>query len=129
MKKAKKNKVINLLLNWLPVFLWAALIFHLSSIKQAKVSDFFVWDYVVKKTAHVTEYAILYGLIYRATKKNFILAYILTILYACTDEFHQSFIIGRTATPLDLGFDASGANIASYLLWKLKQIRLKKAKK
>ncbi|MEK7580927.1 MAG: VanZ family protein [Patescibacteria group bacterium] len=129
MKKTKKNNNYNFLKNWLPVFLWAAIIFYFSAFKQPKVSEFFIWDYVVKKIAHITEYAILYTLIYRATKRNLILAYIITISYAATDEFHQSFVLGRTATPLDLGFDASGANIATYLLWKLKQIRRKKARK
>ena len=129
MKKTKKNNNYNLLKNWLPVFLWAAVIFYFSAFSQPKVSEFFIWDYVVKKIAHITEYAILYALIYKATKQNLILAYIITISYAATDEFHQSFVIGRTATPLDLGFDASGANIATYLLWKLKQIRQKKARK
>lgn len=126
--KNKKSK-FNLITNWLPVILWVAVIFYFSSLKQIKVSDFLFWDFVAKKTAHVTEYAILYALVYRATNKNFILAYFLVVLYAATDEFHQTFISGRTGTPLDLGFDSSGANISAYLLWKLKQIHPRKAKK
>lgn len=130
MKKTKsKSNKSNVVILWLPVILWAALIFSFSTIKQAKVSDFFFWDYIVKKTAHVTEYAIFYALIFRATKKNWIAAYLLVLLYSASDEFHQHFVIGRTATPLDLGFDLSGANISAYVLWKLKQFRLKKARK
>lgn len=126
--RTKKGN-IKLITNWLPVIFWAGVIFYFSSLRQVKVSDFFIWDFVVKKIAHVGEYAILYGLIYRATNKNFIVAYIATVLFALTDEFHQTFIPGRSGTPLDLGFDASGANISAYLIWKLKQILLKRAKK
>ncbi len=119
------NKLINL---WLPVLIWAYVIFLLSSIPSVKVSDFFFWDYLSKKAAHVGVYAILYTLIYRATN-NFITAFILTFLYCLSDEFHQSFVPGRTASPLDLGFDISGANIAAYTIWKLKQLHPKKHKK
>lgn len=129
MKKKNSDTKPNFLNLWLPVFLWAAVIFSFSTLKQTKVSDFFFWDFVIKKLAHVAEYTILYILIYRATRGNWIASYLLTIIYAATDELHQHFVPGRTATPLDLGFDASGANISAYLLWKLKQIRQKKPKK
>jgi len=128
-KTNKKNKIFPLVINWLPVFVWAAIIFSFSSLRSPKASDFFLFDFIVKKTSHVLEYAILYVLIFRATSKNLVLSYFLVILYAATDEFHQSFIVGRTATPLDLGFDGSGANISAYLLWKLKQIQPKKVKR
>lgn len=124
-----KKRNFKLITNWLPVLLWAAVIFYFSSLKQIKVSDFLFWDFLTKKIAHVAEYVILYALLYRATNKNFILAYIVTVLFAATDEFHQTFIPGRSGTPLDLGFDSSGANISAYLLWKLKQIHPEKAKK
>ncbi|MBI2012814.1 VanZ family protein [Candidatus Curtissbacteria bacterium] len=121
---------------WLAVILWAAVIFALSSIEQIKVSEFFLWDFIVKKTAHVGEYAILFALIFRATRKNWVLTFLLTMGYAVTDEYHQSFVPGRSATFLDLGFDASGVNIASYIIWKLKprltwsrQIHRKKPRK
>lgn len=114
---------------WLPVILWASVIFALSSITQVKVSEFFFWDFALKKIAHVAEYTILYTLILRATKGNWTASYALTFFYAITDEFHQHFVPGRTANILDLGFDASGANISAYLQWKLKQARQKKHKK
>lgn len=114
---------------WLPVFLWALVIFALSSIEQVTVSQFFIWDFIAKKTAHVTEYTIFYLLLFRATKKNFLLSHVLTILYAISDEIHQSFVPGRTAAWYDLGFDLTGANIAAYILWKLSQTQSKKPKK
>ena len=114
---------------WLPVFLWAAVIFAFSTIPQIKVSQFFLWDFIAKKTAHVSEYAILFALIFRATKGSWILSFLATMLYAVSDEFHQSFVPGRTETFFDLGFDLTGANIASYIIWKLKHARHEKPKK
>ncbi len=109
--------------------MWAGAIFYFSSLRQVKVSDFLFWDLVSKKIAHVCEYAILYFLIYMASNKNFILAYIVTILFAVPEEVRLTFVQRRCGTTLDLGFDSSGANISAYLLWKLKQILPKRAKK
>jgi len=114
---------------WLQVVLWLLVIFTFSSIQQVKVSDFFIWDFIAKKTAHITEFAILYLLVFRATGKKFILSFILTLLYAASDEIHQLFVAGRTASIIDIGFDTSGANIAAYVLWKLNRTHLKKQKK
>ena len=105
---------------WLPVFLWAAVIFAFSSLAQIKVSEFFFWDFALKKTAHVTEYAILFAFVFRATKGNYLTSFVATLLYAFSDEFHQSFVPGRTSTYYDLGFDLSGVNISAYIIWKLK---------
>ncbi len=109
--------------SYLAVFLWAALIFTFSSMSQIKVSQFILWDFIAKKSAHVIEYAILFVLIFRATKGKWSLSYFLLILYAVSDEFHQKFVPGRSSSPLDIGFDATGANIASYIIWKLSQRR------
>jgi VanZ family protein len=38
-----------------------------------------------------------------------LLAFLLTMLYALSDEYHQSFVPGRTADPLDLLYDGIGA--------------------
>lgn len=114
---------------WLPVFLWAAVIFVLSGIEQVTVSKFYIWDFIAKKIAHVSEFAILFALIWRATGGKWRWAFVLTLLYAITDEIHQSFVPGRTAAIYDLGFDLTGANIAAYLIWKFAQRRKNKRKK
>ncbi len=129
LNKKKNNNQRDILKKWLPVFLWLAVIFSLSSIRQVKVSEFFLWDFVLKKIAHVGEYAILYALLFRATNGKWAHSYILTLAYALTDEFHQHFVPGRSANPLDLGFDSSGANISAYLIWKLKHVLQAKQKK
>lgn len=103
---------------WLPVFLWALVIFALSSIKQVVVSEFFIWDFVAKKIAHVGEYAVFFVLIYRATGGKWLATFSLTMIYAVSDEIHQSFVPGRNTAVYDLGFDFSGASIAAYVIWK-----------
>lgn len=121
------GKILSL---WLPVVIWAAVIFYFSSQPQKHASEFFWADFIIKKAAHVGEYAVLFALIYRATNKKIPLSFILTILYAATDELHQAFVPGRTPQLYDIfGFDITGANIASYALWKLSQRAKNKQKK
>lgn len=132
MKKQKSTKIKNSLeaaRRWLPVFLWAAVIFVLSSIETVAVSEVFVWDFVAKKTAHFLEYAVLSVLIFRATGAKLRTSVILTMIYAASDELHQSFVPGRTAAIYDLGFDLAGATLAAYLIWKLQLVPRFKLKK
>jgi len=44
-------------------------------------------------------------------------AWLLTVLYACTDEFHQLFVAGRHSSLVDIGIDALGAAVALAILW------------
>ena len=104
---------------WFPPLLWAAVIFTFSSLETIKVTELFFWDFLLKKSAHIFEYAVLFTLTFRATRRNWFLTYALCIIYAISDEFHQSFVVGRTASVFDLAFDLSGMNIASYIIWKL----------
>ena len=124
MDKAAKNNFSALVSPWLPVAVWASVIYFFSSLLQQQTSQVLIVDFVIKKIAHLSEYAILYTLVYRATRKKLLLSLILTIIYAATDELHQSFVPGRTAKLYDvIGFDLAGASIAAFLLWKLKQHR------
>ena len=91
---------------WLPVVAWAALIFLLSSFSAPDVGAGEV-DYVVRKVAHVTEYAVLGALLVRATRRG-IPAFLLGVAYAASDEVHQHFVPGRHATPVDVAIDAVG---------------------
>ena len=91
---------------WAPVVLWACVIFGLSSIPSLS-SGLGVWDEVLRKGAHLTEYAILGALLYRALGRM-LPALVLGILYAATDELHQGFVRGRHSSPFDVAFDACG---------------------
>lgn len=111
----KKSNLITFVKLWLPPLLWAIVIFILSSIPQIKVSQFLIWDFIAKKTAHLIEYAVLFALIFRASQGKWVKSFFLTMIYAASDEYHQSFVPGRTSSIFDLGFDLSGASIASYI--------------
>jgi Predicted integral membrane protein len=94
---------------WLPVLVWAGVIFALSSIPSLS-SGLGAWDTVLRKGAHMTEYAILACLLVRATASS-AWAFGLAVAYAATDEFHQTFVHGRHGSPIDVGIDAVGALI------------------
>jgi VanZ family protein len=99
---------------WLPVFAWAAVIFAFSSIPSLS-SGLGAWDYVLRKCAHITEYAILGALLYRALGVE-ALALAIGIAYAATDELHQHFVRGRHASPIDVCIDAVGVALGM-LMW------------
>ncbi len=103
-----------LLTIWLPVLIWAAVIFTLSSIPSLS-TGLGTWDTILRKGAHLTEYAVLGGLLYRALGRE-PLALAVGIAYAATDELHQYFVRGRHASPVDVAIDAVGV-AAGMLLW------------
>ena len=77
-------------------------------------------DFFVKKLAHIIEYFILGLLIFFSLKNTFtfarsrllFLTVILTVLYALTDEWHQTFVPGREGRLRDVFFDSTGALLA-----------------
>lgn len=99
---------------WLPVVAWAAVIFALSSVPHLS-SGLGTWDYVLRKCAHVTEYAILGGLLFRALGRE-VPAFLAALAYAASDEIHQHFVAGRHSSPVDVAIDAIGITIG-LLAW------------
>jgi VanZ family protein len=100
---------------WLPVVLWAAVIFALSSIPSLH-SGLGTWDLVLRKLAHMAEYGLLWLLWLRALGRDHALAAAaITLAYAATDELHQTFVTGRHGTPVDVLIDAAGVAIAAAL--------------
>ncbi|MBI3341585.1 VanZ family protein [Candidatus Curtissbacteria bacterium] len=108
---------------WLPVFLWVVPFFYLSSIPSLHASQLYLADFIIKKGAHIGEFVGLYALIWRATSGKFVLSLLLCLIYSSFDEFHQSFVVGRTAALYDAyGFDLVGMLTSAYVIWKLKQL-------
>jgi VanZ family protein len=99
---------------WLPVLVWAGVIFAFSSIPSLN-SGLGTWDYVLRKLAHMTEYAILAVLLARATG-SYAWALALAVAYAGSDEVHQLFVRGRHGSPIDVGIDAAGALVGLAVL-------------
>ena len=104
---------------WLPVFAWAAVIFAFSSIPHLS-TGLGTWDTVLRKGAHIAEYAILGALIYRALGRE-ALALAVGIAYAATDEFHQHFVVGRHASPVDVAIDAVGLSLGMLVWLRLRE--------
>ena len=103
---------------WLPVVAWAAVIFTFSSIPSLS-TGLGTWDLVLRKAAHLTEYAILGALLVRALDRPFPAA-ALAIAYAVTDEVHQHFVEGRAGTVVDVAIDAVGAIIGVVLYQRMR---------
>lgn len=100
---------------WLPVAAWAALIFALSSVPDLG-TGLGSWDLVLRKLAHMGEYAVLGALLLRALGRPLPAAG-LALAYATSDEVHQHFVAGRQGRPLDVLIDAVGVLIG-VLAWR-----------
>lgn len=114
-----QNTFNQIIYYWLPVVLWAVVIFCFSSIPSySMTTKINIPDFIFKKSLHLGEYAILAVLIHRAfsvtfakfnKNKMFWLIIILCFLYGLSDELHQSFTNGRTSKLRDVIIDGFGA--------------------
>jgi VanZ family protein len=106
------------LLAWAPVVSWAALIFLLSAQPNLRFLPDPGLDFVVRKLGHVGVFGILALLLWHALaqktawRRPWAWAFVLTVLYAASDEFHQEFVAGRHPSVADVVIDATGALIA-----------------
>ena len=100
---------------WLPVYLYAILIFLYSSLSQPPLRPKILH---ADKLLHIAEYAIFGFLLARAAKNSSALrlrtnfrsfAVIFAVLYGLSDEWHQYFVPGRQAEMLDIIADGIGA--------------------
>lgn len=91
-------------------------LFHLN-IDEDRICEITgVIEHFVRKGAHMTEYAILAVLLYLwigrwqlSRLRQYGIAVMLAVLYACSDEFHQLFVEGRAGLVSDVVVDGSGA--------------------
>ncbi len=120
---------------WIPVVLWGALIFTLSTsaftaantsriidpilrwlIPAISAASLDVCHTLIRKAAHFTEYGILFWLLVRGPMvRRPYLALLLCVVYALTDEGHQVFVPGRTASLYDVALDSTGALFSHFL--------------
>jgi VanZ family protein len=101
---------------WAPALLIMGVIIFFSSQPSNELPDFGTLDYFVKKGGHVLGYALLAASFYYAMERpSNKMAWFLTILFALSDEYHQSFVAGRTSSFFDvIVFDNFGALVG---LW------------
>ncbi len=95
-----------------------ALIFALSATPDLS-SGLGTLDFVLRKIAHVTIFALLWLTLARATDwRRPVVAAVIAVLYASSDELHQSFVEGRHGTPVDVAIDSVGIGLAA-LAWAI----------
>src|SRR5438876_8177841 len=131
-------KVVRFVRYWMPAIIWMTVIFLGSTdmLSAEHTSRFLVpflrWldpqislaalaaiQTVIRKLGHLTEYAILAMLLWRALRSGtrwqmkmsilFLVAALASAIFAASDEFHQSFVPSRTASPTDVMIDICGA--------------------
>jgi VanZ family protein len=135
---------------WLPLLAWTAMIFvastdsfaaqHTGSVIQTIIAaiighplppeTFDPLHFVIRKLAHLTEYAILGALAFRAVRAEecgwsarwATIAIVVASLIAAGDEFHQSFVPSRTPSLVDVAIDTVGAAIAQGIIrWRVRR--------
>lgn len=113
-----KNKIFNKILiqieRFLPMVLVAVLIFIQSSKPATTVSYVGWFNFFIHKLAHVVIFSLLFITSCRGFKDKKI-ALIFTILYAISDEYHQSFTVTRTPAFTDVMIDSLAAAGIFYL--------------
>lgn len=93
-------------------------IFSVDITQNAKLIFF------VRKTAHFSIYFVLGLLVSGALRdetidwKKVLTALVICFIYACSDEFHQYFVPGRSCSFRDVCIDTCGA-LVGILLWKI----------
>ena len=95
-----------------PPLLLMGLIFFLSAQPDLN-SGLGIWDTILRKLAHMTEFGLLWLLWWRALGyRGKALPALIAIAYAVTDELHQSTVEDRHGSPVDVLIDSAGVALA-----------------
>ena len=120
---------------WMPILVWASAIFIFSTSGFSAVNTSHIispvlrwvvpgitaaWldlaNTLIRKAAHFTEYGVLFWLLVRGPMSGRpLVAMAICVAYALTDEGHQIFVAGRTASIFDVALDSSGAMFSGFL--------------
>ena len=92
--------------------------------ESSKISN----DLIIRKLGHFSEYMTLgfFSFCYLSNffignnkktdfKKNGILSFLFSVIYASSDEFHQTFVVGRDGNIVDVLIDSSGSLVGILL--------------
>ena len=82
---------------------------------------------------HVTEFAFIYCLVHFALRtglglpasKTRVWSFVVSLLFAASDEWHQTFVPGRGGTIIDVGIDLIGITLAAIILYQRDKRNLK----
>lgn len=116
---------------WFALVAWCALIFVLSAQPQLG-SDLGPLDTLLRKLAHVLEYAVLAFVTSMTLRQEGLpprrtmwLALAFCVLYGAGDEWHQTSVQGRHGTPVDVLIDTVGASIVAVAVaWRRQSRRI-----
>ena len=144
-RRALRSNHRSLLFYWLPPLIWMAAIFYFSTdtfsggntgslfyrvarvaVPSLTLAQFAPIHFYIRKAAHFTEYAILALLLFRAFRAGATIKWhrrwafyslLIVVLYALSDEWHQSFTRDRVGSIQDSLTDIAGGTTALCLLW------------
>jgi VanZ family protein len=105
-------------LRWLPAIAWMAIIFWFSSQPDLPRPPSDLLNFLMRKGAHFGVYAVL-ALCYLYALGDWRrrpLALLLAVLYAISDEYHQSWTPKRVPAPTDVLIDTAGAITALWVV-------------
>ncbi len=120
-------------LRWLPALAMMAVIFLASSMPATDLPFFGRWDLLIKKGGHALGYAMLGLSYYFALPARLsrgyrgAMAWLMAVVFALSDEFHQSFVEGRGSNLVDVGIDSVGAGLSLLLMVVYSSISTSKA--
>jgi VanZ family protein len=119
MQKTTNN---NLIYRWGPALVLMGIIFVISSFPSTSVPNYGAFDFWVKKSGHFLGYAALAFAYCHALGVNEPargrIAWALAVIFAISDEYHQSFVPGRSAWIMDILIDALGS-VFGIMVWLL----------
>ena len=125
---------------WFPVALWISFIFWMSTgmfsadntysffapllrflVPSISPKEIVIFHVILRKLAHVTEYFVSGLLLFRAFRNGSdknqewnwaFFSLLVVVLIAASDELHQTFVLNRTASLIDVGIDIFGGLFA-----------------
>lgn len=109
------KKIIAKFLSFIPSITWMGIIFYFSGRPTTGIGDNETQRFFILKSFHLIEYALLTILLFlgfRKYKNSILFAY----LYAISDEYHQTFIPGRTGRIRDTFIDLLGIFLGAYII-------------
>lgn len=141
---AKKKELI---ISWMLLVIWMIFIFimssfngNISSNQSGSIADliynlFNISDtekvsLIVRKCAHVSEFFILGILVINLVSKYnvkhiYFISFIVCVLYASSDEFHQLFVPGRSGQVTDIFIDMIGTIFSLLVMYLFNKFRKK----
>jgi VanZ family protein len=85
-------------------------------------------NFMIRKSAHMTEYAVLAVLLLISFLKNskmrpYLISLFFCLIYAASDEFHQMFVPGRSCRAVDVLIDMTGASAITLIIFIIKYVK------